>query len=100
KPETRLQQKKIRKHARSLLAGRVAALIVALIVFAVTGIAYFYKSWVDRNVTQVKALDENSKSIQHPEAQHGDENFLIVGSDSRAGANRGVGAGHESPGER
>lgn len=39
------------------------------------------------------ALDPNSADIRDPNAQLGDENFLIVGVDSRIGANGEMGAG-------
>jgi len=35
---------------------------------------------------KIAALDENSSDIQNAAGQTGDENFLIVGSDTRAGA--------------
>lgn len=39
------------------------------------------------------ALDPHSGDIVNPSGQHGDENFLLVGMDSRAGANANIGAG-------
>jgi anionic cell wall polymer biosynthesis LytR-Cps2A-Psr (LCP) family protein len=44
----------------------------------------------------IAALDPNSSDIRDPGAQNGDENFLIVGVDSRIGANSEVGAGNTS----
>src|SRR5690606_15331320 len=39
------------------------------------------------------ALDRDSRDIIDPNAQFGDENFLIVGVDSRYGENADIGAG-------
>jgi LCP family protein required for cell wall assembly len=44
-------------------------------------------------MNKVAALDLNSRDIVDPTAQFGDENFLIVGVDSRIGANSDMGAG-------
>jgi LCP family protein required for cell wall assembly len=41
----------------------------------------------------VSALDPNSSDIRDPGGQYGDEDFLIVGVDSRAGDNANMGAG-------
>lgn len=96
KPETRLQEKKSRKRERTKLAGKTLAAIIAAVVFLATGLAWGFKSWVDDKFRQVSALDENSSAIQNAEGQRGDENFLIVGSDTRAGAEAGEGVGSES----
>jgi len=44
-------------------------------------------------LNRVSALDPNSRDILDPTAQFGDENFLIVGVDSRFGENSDMGAG-------
>ena len=44
-------------------------------------------------LNRVSALDLNSRDILDPNAQFGDENFLIVGVDSRFGENSDMGAG-------
>ena len=44
-------------------------------------------------LNRVSALDPNSRDILDPNAQFGDENFLIVGVDSRFGENADMGAG-------
>ncbi len=41
----------------------------------------------------IAALDPNSSDIRDPNAQTGDENFLIIGVDSRIGENGEIGAG-------
>ena len=44
-------------------------------------------------LNRVSALDPDSRDILDPNAQFGDENFLIVGVDSRFGENGDMGAG-------
>jgi LCP family protein required for cell wall assembly len=99
---TRLQEKKSRRRTRSTLAVRVLAAVAAILVFVATGIAWGFKSWVDASSQQVDALDPNSAAIQDAAKQRGDENFLLVGSDTRAGAaaEEGVGNANEIVGAR
>ncbi|MGH3759767.1 LCP family protein, partial [Actinophytocola sp.] len=92
---TRLQEKKSRRRTRSTLAIRAFAATAAILVFVATGIAWGFKSWVDASSQQVDALDPNSDAIQDAAKQSGDENFLLVGSDTRAGAAAEDGAGDE-----
>lgn len=93
---TRLQAKKSRRQRRAGLAGKAAVALVAILVFAVTGTAWSALRYVDAKQQTVQALDKGSAAIVEPEKQLGDENFLLIGSDSRAGASGGVGAGTES----
>jgi LCP family protein required for cell wall assembly len=93
---TRLQAKKSRRQRRTALAGRAAVALVAVLVFGVTGTAWSLLRYFDANVQTVQSLDQGSTAIQQPEKQLGDENFLLVGSDSRAGASGEIGAGTES----
>jgi LCP family protein required for cell wall assembly len=94
--ETRLQKKKSKRKARSTLLGKVLAGAVAILVFVATGVAWGFKTWVDNNQQQVDALDRNSAAIMDPAAQNGDENFLMVGSDTREGAAAEDGVGDSS----
>ncbi len=43
--------------------------------------------------SQIAALDTDSADIVDPGGQMGDENYLIVGTDTRAGASGAIGAG-------
>lgn len=95
-PQTRLQTKKTRRRRRAAIAGRFAVGLVALLVLGVTGSAWGALHYVDSKVRTVQALDPVSPATQQPEKQLGDENFLLVGSDSRAGASGKIGAGTES----
>lgn len=100
--QTRLQEKKARKIERSVRFGRIAAAVVAGLVFLGIGGAWGAQTYFDAKFTQVSALDENSSDIQDADAQANDENFLMVGSDTRDGAaaEEGVGTADSNPGAR
>lgn len=101
-PQTRLQEKKERKTRRSVLSWRIAAAVLAALVFLGTGAAWGTKTWFNSKFTEIAALDENSSDIQDAPAQTGDENFLIAGSDTRAGstAEENVGSADDVEGAR
>jgi LCP family protein required for cell wall assembly len=80
---------------RVILAGRSAAALIAVLALAMTGSAYQWQESKNQRLNHVSALDPGSRDIVDPTAQYGDENFLIVGVDSRAGANSDVGAGDQ-----
>jgi LCP family protein required for cell wall assembly len=76
-----------------LLAGRAAAALIAVLALVLTGAAWEWSTSKNSRLNQVSALDPGSHDIVDPHGQYGDENFLIVGADTRAGANSGIGAG-------
>lgn len=76
-----------------LLAGRSAAALFAVSALLLTGGAWQWQSNKNELLRNVAALDPDSRDIVDPNAQFGDENFLIVGVDSRTGANGEIGAG-------
>uniref|UniRef100_UPI00068592CE LCP family protein n=1 Tax=Nocardia niigatensis TaxID=209249 RepID=UPI00068592CE len=82
-----------RRNRRLHLAGRVTLAMVAVIALIVTGTGWSYLRAKDNNFQQVSALDDNSPDVVDADGQTGDENFLIVGTDTRAGANASLGAG-------
>ncbi|WP_197378669.1 LCP family glycopolymer transferase [Mycolicibacterium mengxianglii] len=77
----------------ALLAGRLVAALVAVLALVLTGGAWQWNSTKNGNLNNVAALDPDSRDILDPNAQFGDENFLIVGTDSRYGQNSNMGAG-------
>ncbi|ALG14160.1 LCP family protein [Kibdelosporangium phytohabitans] len=85
-----------------LKTGRILAASVAAVLLLATGVVWGGKEWIDGQFNEVAALDENSSDIQQGEAQRGDENFLMVGSDTRAGAEAedGVGSADNIKGAR
>jgi LCP family protein required for cell wall assembly len=95
-PQTRLQEKKLRRRLKGKLAGKFFAAGAAILVFVATAAAWGFKSYVESSAQTVEALDPNSAAIQDAAAQRGDENFLLVGSDTRSGAAAEDGVGDES----
>ncbi|MGZ8801465.1 MAG: LCP family protein, partial [Mycobacterium sp.] len=91
-----------RGHHRSVLVGRAAAALIAVLALALTGAAWQWQSAKNNLLNRVSALDPDSRDIVDPNAQFGDENFLIVGVDSRFGDNNemGVGSTEEVAGSR
>lgn len=85
-PLSRLQAKKQRRHRRAATAGKITAIAIAVLVFLVTGVAWGAKVWLNAKFIEIDALDENSSSILNAAGQSGDQNFLLVGSDTRAGS--------------
>ncbi|HEX9498629.1 MAG TPA: LytR family transcriptional regulator, partial [Mycobacterium sp.] len=84
---------KPRKRRMTMLACRAAAALIAVLALALTGGAWQWQSSKNNMLNKVSALDPNSHDILDPNAQFGDENFLIVGVDSRFGENSDMGAG-------
>uniref|UniRef100_UPI000364F791 LCP family protein n=1 Tax=Actinokineospora enzanensis TaxID=155975 RepID=UPI000364F791 len=74
------------KRSRWSLIAKVFSGSTALVVFAATAAGWGFKEWTENSIGQVHALDPDSADIKNAQAQLGDENFLLVGSDSREGA--------------
>ncbi|TGD85864.1 LytR family transcriptional regulator [Mycolicibacterium sp. CH28] len=85
--------KKTKSRKPVLLAGRSAAALFAVSALVLTGGAWQWQSTKNDQLRKVAALDPNSHDILDPNAQFGDENYLIVGVDTRTGANGDMGAG-------
>jgi LCP family protein required for cell wall assembly len=90
-PEPPKKPKRFRRPI--LLLGRSAAALIALTALLLTGTAWQWQSTKNKLLNHVAALDLDSRDIVDPNAQFGDENYLIVGVDSRVGANGQMGAG-------
>jgi LCP family protein required for cell wall assembly len=82
-----------RSKRRFVLAGRSLAACFAVLALALTGGAWQWQSAKNNMLNRISALDPDSRDIVDPNAQFGDENFLIVGVDSRLGENLDMGAG-------
>jgi len=80
-------------HRRSMIVGRVVAALVAVLALVLTGGAWQWQSAKNEQLNKVSALDPDSRDIVDANAQFGDENFLIVGTDTRIGDNSDMGAG-------
>ncbi|WP_308248102.1 LCP family glycopolymer transferase [Nocardia nova] len=92
-PLSRLAASRQRRRRRARLAARVTTSMCAVLALVMTGVGWNYLRATDNGFTQVSALDENSTDIVDPGGQTGDENFLIVGTDTRAGVDSQLGAG-------
>ena len=88
-----LERRPHRGRRRTMMAGRLIAALIAVLALALTGGAWQWQSSKNSMLNRVSALDRDSRDILDPNAQFGDENFLIVGVDSRYGENREMGAG-------
>jgi LCP family protein required for cell wall assembly len=86
-------QKPHRRRHAMMLFGRLMAAAIAALALALTGGAWQWSASKNHRLNTVSALDPQSRDIVDPNAQYGDEDFLIVGMDSRAGANSEMGAG-------
>ncbi|HET7668729.1 MAG TPA: LCP family protein [Mycobacterium sp.] len=82
-----------RRRRKTAVAGRAVAALIAVSALALTGGAWQWQSSKNSMFNKVSALDLNSRDIVDPNAQFGDENFLIIGVDSRIGENSDMGAG-------
>ena len=76
-----------------LLAARSLAAFCAVVALAMTGGAWQWSASKNHRLNIISALDPNSSDVRDPNGQYGDEDFLIVGVDSRAGENADMGAG-------
>lgn len=92
-PQAGPKMRKAKRRKPALLAGRSAAALFAVSALVLTGGAWQWQSSKNDQLRNVAALDPNSRDILDPNAQFGDENFLIVGVDTRTGANADMGAG-------
>ncbi len=84
---------------RAAIVARVAVALIAVCALAITGAAWQWQSAKNKLLNTVAALDPNSSDIRDPNGQQGDENFLIIGVDSRIGANGEMGAGDTTAAE-
>ncbi|HEY2504084.1 MAG TPA: LCP family protein [Mycobacterium sp.] len=76
-----------------LLVGRSLTAVFAVLSLVLTGGAWQWSTSKNSRLNIISALDPNSSDIRDPGGQYGDEDFLIVGVDSRAGDNANMGAG-------
>ncbi|RKT71870.1 LytR family transcriptional attenuator [Saccharothrix variisporea] len=90
------------KHSKIVRIVKVLSLTGAVLVFVATGLGWGAMQYIDSKFTEIDALNTNSAAVHEAEKQLGDENFLIVGSDTRAGARPedGVGDADNEPGAR
>jgi len=95
KEEDEQETKKKRRWRKGKNAGKAFAIFFAGLVFLSTAVGWGFKAYIDNSAQQVDALDPDSQAIKDAAAQLGDENFLLVGSDTRSGATAEDGVGSE-----
>ena len=90
------------KHSKIVRILKIISLTSAVLVFVSVGLGWGALQWVDSKFTEIDALGSNTAAVQDAEKQLGDENFLIVGSDTRANAKPqdGVGDAQNEQGAR
>jgi LCP family protein required for cell wall assembly len=94
-PKKARGRKKKKKKLRGRSAGKAFVVIVAGLVFTSTAAAWGFKAYIEGEANTVDALDPDSAAIKDAAAQVGDENFLLVGSDTRSGAAAEDGVGDD-----
>ncbi|GAB4582917.1 LCP family protein [Nocardia sp. IFM 10818] len=92
-PVSRLAAGRRRRNRKMQVAGRSALAVFAVLTMLVTGTGWSYLKTKDNGFNQVTAIDPNSPDVVDANAQYGDENFLVIGTDTRAGVNADLGAG-------
>ncbi|MFD6675783.1 LCP family protein [Rhodococcus zopfii] len=90
---SRLAVSKRRRRSRIALAGRTVVAFASVLALVGTGGIWGYVRSTEAGFSQIAALDTESTDIVDPVGQTGDETYLIVGTDTRAGASGAVGAG-------
>ncbi|ORA59423.1 LCP family protein [Mycobacteroides franklinii] len=98
-PEAVVREEETKRSRRPIYFGRSIAAVVAVCSLTLTGGAWQWSNAKNSRLNHVEALDPNSRDIRDPNGQYGDENFLIIGVDTRAGANSAMGAGDTSDAE-
>ncbi|MFD6398118.1 LCP family protein [Nocardia sp. NPDC060249] len=83
-----------RRNKQARMAGRVTLTFVAVLTLVITGGGWSYLQATNNSFTQVDALGGgDTGDVLDGNMQLGDENYLIVGTDTRAGVNAEMGAG-------
>lgn len=93
------RQRRTRREAfthDATIAGRILVAVACLVALAGTGYVWNYKRSWDGNWNTVNAVNPDDANIRNKDAQGGDENYLIVGTDTRTGKNSKIGAGTTS----
>ncbi|OLL20810.1 MULTISPECIES: LCP family protein [unclassified Rhodococcus (in: high G+C Gram-positive bacteria)] len=90
---SRLALNKRRKRRRLATVGRTVLALLSVLTLVGSGLVWGYVRSTEAGFAQIAALDTESTDIVDPGGQTGDETYLIIGTDTRAGASGAVGAG-------
>lgn len=88
-PETSAARRRRLAARYVTLTGKVGVAAMAGVVFLTTAAGWVAAEWLDGRFREVAALDPESDVVTDAPAQLGDENFLLIGSDTRVGARSG-----------
>lgn len=91
----RLALSKKRKRRKLRVAARAVVALGSVLALVGTGAVWGYVRSTEAGFSQIAALDTESDDIVDPGGQTGDETYLIIGTDTRAGASGAIGAGTE-----
>ncbi|MGC4935352.1 LCP family protein [Gordonia sp. DT30] len=72
---------------------RILVTLACVVALVGTGFVWGYLKSVNGNWRNIMAVNTDDANIRNKNAQYGDENYLIVGTDTRSGKNGDVGAG-------
>ncbi|MGK2318496.1 LCP family protein [Gordonia rhizosphera] len=88
----RAERRRSLSHSATV-TGRIIVAAACVMALVGTGFVWGYlQSW-NGNWKTINAVNPEDSNIRKKEAQYGDENYLIVGTDTRSGMNSKVGAG-------
>jgi LCP family protein required for cell wall assembly len=73
--------------------GRIMVAVACVMALVGTGFVWGYMKSVNGSWKTINAVNPEDSNIRKKDAQYGDENYLIVGTDTRTGQNSKVGAG-------
>lgn len=97
---TRPEPRRVGSHERTprlgrkiTVTGRILVSVACVLALVGTGFAWGYLKSLNGNWRTIIAVNPDDTNIRNKNAQYGDENYLIVGTDTRSGKNSTVGAG-------
>ncbi|MCF8568901.1 LCP family protein [Gordonia sp. HY002] len=85
--------KKARTRKTATTSGRVLVALACILSLVGTGYVWNLNRTLNGAWNVVAALNPDDANVRDKEGQHGDETYLIVGTDTRNGQNADVGAG-------
>lgn len=75
------------------VTGRILVAVACVMALVGTGFVWGYLNSKNGAWRNIMAVNPDDTNIRNKNAQYGDENYLIVGTDTRSGQNGDVGAG-------
>ncbi|WP_299574808.1 LCP family protein [uncultured Williamsia sp.] len=85
--------RRARRRRTATTGGRVVVALACVLSLVGTGFVWGYLRTTNGGFRTITAVNADDKNIRNKGAQTGDQTYLIVGTDTRAGQNGRVGAG-------